>query len=99
MGDHDCFVYNSDFQNKLFHIKFNQIQLRDTDEEIERTHEEVFRDRQYQVDTISTVYVYVCTSGRCIILLHYCALTPLIPLTPLSLFLPCVDRWMLRLYG
>ena len=59
VGDHDCFVYNSDFQNKLFHIKFNQIQLRDTDEEIERTHEEVFRDRQYQVDTISTVYIHV----------------------------------------
>ena len=63
VGDHDCFVYNSDFQNKLFHIKFNQIQLRDTDEEIERTHEEVFRDRQYQVDTISTVYICTCTSS------------------------------------
>jgi cullin-4 len=48
--DTDVFVYNADFVNKLFRIKFNQIQLRETEEEVERTHEEVFRDRQYQVD-------------------------------------------------
>ena len=48
--DADIFVYNADFVNKLFRIKVNQIQLRETEEEVERTHEEVFRDRQYQVD-------------------------------------------------
>lgn len=50
VADTDEFSYNSDFTNKLFRIKINTIQLKDTVEEAEKTHDEVFRDRQYQVD-------------------------------------------------
>ena len=48
----DEFSYNGDFTNKLFRIKINSIQLRETVEDTERTHDEVFRDRQYQVDAV-----------------------------------------------
>jgi cullin 4 len=46
----DVFVVNEDFSNKLFRIKINTIQLKETVEETEQTLDEVFRDRQYQVD-------------------------------------------------
>ena len=44
------FCFNEKFENKLYRIKINSIQVRESQEDIERTHEEVFRDRQYQVD-------------------------------------------------
>lgn len=46
----DRFIVNEDFSNKMFRIKINTIQLRETVEETEQTLDEVFRDRQYQVD-------------------------------------------------
>jgi len=46
----DSFSFNADFTSKFFRIKINTIQLKETTEEVERTHEEVFRERQYQVD-------------------------------------------------
>ena len=48
----DRFSVNEDFSNKLFRLKINTIQLKETEEEIERTHEEVFRDRQHQVEAV-----------------------------------------------
>lgn len=48
--DSDTFFYNSEFSNKLFRIKINSIQVKETAEEVQRTHEEVFREREYQVD-------------------------------------------------
>jgi cullin-4 len=50
INDDDVFFFNEKFENKLYRIKINSIQVRETAEDIERTHEEVFRDRQYQVD-------------------------------------------------
>jgi cullin-4 len=50
VGDTDTFLFNADFTNKLFRIKINTIQLKETAEENEKTHESVFSDRQYQVD-------------------------------------------------
>jgi len=50
VDDTDTFMFNADFSNKLYRIKINSIQLKETIEETERTHEEIFRDRQYQVD-------------------------------------------------
>ena len=50
VNDGDVFFFNEKFENKLYRIKINSIQVRETSEDIERTHEEVFRDRQYQVD-------------------------------------------------
>lgn len=49
VNDGDRFVFNLDFTAKLTRIKINSIQLKETAEENEKTHEAVFRDRQYQV--------------------------------------------------
>lgn len=46
----DKFKFNQDFKNKLFRVKINQIQMKETMEENESTQEQVFLDRQYQVD-------------------------------------------------
>lgn len=46
----DKFIFNSDFKNKLYRIKINQIQMKETQEEHSITQERVFQDRQYQID-------------------------------------------------
>ncbi|XP_028894290.2 cullin-4A [Zeugodacus cucurbitae] len=46
----DLFQYNNEFTNKLFRIKINQIQMKETTEEQKATEERVFQDRQYQID-------------------------------------------------
>ena len=38
------------FQNPLFRIKINAIQMRESQAENEQTTERVFQDRQYQID-------------------------------------------------
>lgn len=48
--DGDRFNFNSDFKHKLFRIKINQIQMKETVEEQVSTTERVFQDRQYQID-------------------------------------------------
>jgi cullin-4 len=48
--DEDKLEYNSGFSYKLFRIKINQVQLKETVEENQSTHERVFQDRQYQID-------------------------------------------------
>lgn len=48
--DLDHFSFNADFTNKLFRIKINQIQMKETSEEQKATEERVFQDRQYQID-------------------------------------------------
>ncbi|XKL62754.1 hypothetical protein PGB90_002587 [Kerria lacca] len=48
--DGDVFSFNADFMNKLFRIKINQIQMKETMEEQKATEERVFQDRQYQID-------------------------------------------------
>lgn len=48
--DNDKFKFNNDFVNKLFRIKINQIQMKETTEEQKATEERVFQDRQYQID-------------------------------------------------
>ena len=52
VNDSDTFTPNKDFTHKMFRIKINSIQLKETTEDTEKTHEEVFRDRQYQVDAV-----------------------------------------------
>ncbi|KAI8913801.1 Cullin, partial [Powellomyces hirtus] len=46
----DVFAVNQDFENPLYRIKINQIQMKETVEEREQTEEGVFQDRQYSVD-------------------------------------------------
>uniref|UniRef100_A0A4W4G2I2 Cullin-4B n=1 Tax=Electrophorus electricus TaxID=8005 RepID=A0A4W4G2I2_ELEEL len=48
--DGDKFSCNDDFRHKLFRIKINQIQMKETVEEQASTTERVFQDRQYQID-------------------------------------------------
>ncbi|XP_060924007.1 cullin-4A isoform X2 [Limanda limanda] len=48
--DGDRFNSNNDFKHKLFRIKINQIQMKETVEEQVSTTERVFQDRQYQID-------------------------------------------------
>nr|XP_060625623.1 cullin-4A isoform X1 [Anolis sagrei ordinatus] len=48
--DGDKFTFNADFKHKLFRIKINQIQMKETVEEQVSTTERVFQDRQYQID-------------------------------------------------
>jgi len=50
VNDDDSFVFNAAFTNQLYRIKINSIQMKETKQENEDTHERVFRDRQYQVD-------------------------------------------------
>lgn len=50
VDDADFFAFNADFTNKLFRIKINQIQMKETSEEQKATEERVFQDRQYQID-------------------------------------------------
>ena len=50
--DTDKFSVDLGFSSKQFRIKINTIQMKETAEEIEKTHEEVFRERHYQVDAI-----------------------------------------------
>merc|ERR1712029_446083 len=46
----DRFIVNKDFSHQLYHIKINQVQLKETNEEQKATEERVFQDRQYQID-------------------------------------------------
>jgi len=46
----DRFLMNKEFTHQLYHIKINQIQLKETNEEQKATEERVFQDRQYQID-------------------------------------------------
>ena len=49
----DSFVFNHEYVHKQFRIKILTIQAKDVvEEEDTRTHEEVFRDRQYLVDAV-----------------------------------------------
>lgn len=50
ISDIDKFIYNSKFQQSLYRIKINQVQLKETQEEQSMTEERVFQDRQYQID-------------------------------------------------
>ena len=50
LSSNDRFVFNADFTNKLFRIKINQIQMKETNEEQKATEERVYQDRQYQID-------------------------------------------------
>jgi cullin-4 len=52
VADTDVFSVNLEFTNKMFRIKFNSIQLKETFTEVEKTYEEVFRERQYVVDAV-----------------------------------------------
>ena len=50
VADTDVFTVNAAFTERLFRIKVNSIQLRETETDAAETNEKVFQDRQYQID-------------------------------------------------
>lgn len=50
VNDTDNFFIKKDFTDKLFRVKINQIQMKETVEEQKATEESVFQDRQFQID-------------------------------------------------
>ncbi len=52
VNDGDTFTFCKDFTSKFFRIVINTIQLKETVEENQKTHEAVFRDQQYQMDAV-----------------------------------------------
>lgn len=46
----DKFVLNVQFDDRLYRIRISQIQMRETEQEHKQTEEQVFSDRQYQID-------------------------------------------------
>ncbi|CAB4064655.1 CUL4 [Lepeophtheirus salmonis] len=48
--DADKFYFNKEFTHQLCHIKINQVQMKETNDEQKATEERVFQDRQYQID-------------------------------------------------
>jgi len=50
VNDGDVFHINSGFSEKLYRIKINSIQMKETEEENKKTNDQVMQDRQYQID-------------------------------------------------
>jgi len=50
ISESDEFFFRKEFASKSRHIKINTLQLAETKQENEKTQENVFKDRQYQVD-------------------------------------------------
>ena len=57
VNDGDAFTYNAGLSEKLYRIKINSIQLKETVEENAKTNHEVMQDRQYQVSRPWTLAV------------------------------------------
>ena len=50
VADDDAFAVNAGFAERLFRVKINSIQMKETEEENAETNEKVAQDRQYQID-------------------------------------------------
>jgi cullin-4 len=50
VNDDDVFEFNAGLNERLFRIKVNSIQLKETVDENKQTMERVFQDRQHQID-------------------------------------------------
>ncbi|KAI1716326.1 cullin family domain-containing protein [Ditylenchus destructor] len=46
----DKFIFNLDFNDRLHRIRISQVQMRETEAEHQQTEEQIFQDRQYQID-------------------------------------------------
>lgn len=71
MEDEDQFHFNNDFSERLYRIKINAIQMKETVEENKKTNDQVLQDRQYQVQ--------ICTLLK---ILVSCVLSPYTLLSP-----------------
>lgn len=50
VGSGDHFRYNDAYSSRLYRVKINTVQLRETPEENKKTNDQVLQDRQYQID-------------------------------------------------
>lgn len=50
VGDSDSFRINDGYTSRLYRVKINSIQLKETADENQRTNDSVLQDRQYQID-------------------------------------------------
>ena len=50
--DGDQFHFNADFSERLYRIKINAIQMKETVDENKKTNDQVLQDRQYQVQIL-----------------------------------------------
>ena len=50
VGDADSFLFNAGYTSRLFRVKINAIQMKESAEEQKKTNESVLQDRQYQID-------------------------------------------------
>lgn len=48
--ENDVFDVNDDFTDKLFRVKINQVQMKETAEEAQATEKSIIQDRQFQID-------------------------------------------------
>lgn len=46
----DSFVFNTKFSNEYYHIKIPMLNINSNTEEIQKNNEEIFKEREYQVD-------------------------------------------------
>lgn len=61
VNPNDVFEFNDAFTHKLYKIKINTVQIKETSEENQATTDKVFQDRQYQVhigDTSGAHHAY-----------------------------------------
>uniref|UniRef100_F1KTC7 Cullin-4 n=1 Tax=Ascaris suum TaxID=6253 RepID=F1KTC7_ASCSU len=47
---HDKLTFNGECNDKLYRIRISQVQMKETAEEHSQTEEQIFQDRQYQID-------------------------------------------------
>lgn len=50
IGNDDVFMFNVTYTSRLYRVRINAIQLKETAEENRKTNEGVLQDRQYQID-------------------------------------------------
>jgi cullin 4 len=50
IGEHDVFCYNAGFASRLYRVRINTVQLKETVEDNRKTNESVLQDRQHQID-------------------------------------------------
>ncbi|KAH7728259.1 cullin-4A [Aphelenchoides avenae] len=46
----DKFAFNEDFNDRHYRLRISQVQMRETEAEHRQTEEQIFQDRQYQID-------------------------------------------------
>ncbi|KAF7633371.1 CULLIN_2 domain-containing protein [Meloidogyne graminicola] len=46
----DNFIFNEEFNDRLYRIRISQVQMKETEQEHQQTEEQIYQDRLYQID-------------------------------------------------